>query len=184
MIATHGIRTEMEDQELAVRVSTGDHAAFTLLFERHKSSVYRFALLMTGNQATAEDIYQDVFLNFYRICRTGQAMHNVKGYLTTSARRSALNAIKLSRRNVPIESIEEISWQPDPEVDDTNIHLRQALMAIPPQYREAFLLAEYEGYSYEEIAEQLEVTREVVKNRIYRAKRALQKLLGPLLRND
>lgn len=184
MIATHGARTEMEDQELAARVGTGDHAAFTRLFERYKSSVYRFALLMTGDQSTAEDIYQEVFLNFYRICRTGQVMHNVRGYLMTSARRGALNAIKLSQRNVPIESIEEISWQPDPEVDDTNIYLQQALMAIPPQYREAFLLAEYEGYSYEEICEQLEVTRDVVKNRIYRAKRALQKILGPILRSE
>ena len=84
----------VEDQELADRAGAGDHAAFGVLFERHKSGIYRFCLLMLGDQAQAEDIYQEVFINFYRACRTGQKMYNVRGYLMTAARTRCINAIR------------------------------------------------------------------------------------------
>jgi len=173
-----------EDQELAARVSSGDHGAFTTLFERHKSQIYRFCLLMIGDEAVAKDVYQEVFLNFYRACRTGQVMYNVHGYLLTAARTRSLNALRTLRRTVSLEGMEEPTYVVDAAAADTNKHLREALASIPPQYREAFLLCEFEGYSYEEISTQLNVTRDVVKNRIYRAKQALQKILRPLLRDD
>lgn len=139
---------------------------------------------MLGDQAAAEDIYQDVFLNFYRACRAGEQVRNVRNYLITAARNRCLNTLRLSRRLTPLEDSPALSYQEDIAASDTGAHLQEALLHIHPQYREAFLLFELEGYTYEEISEQLGINRTVVRNRIYRAKQALQKILGPLLRND
>ena len=177
-------RSNAEDQELAAQVSAGDHAAFSKLFERHKSGIYRFCLLMIGDEAIAKDVYQEVFLNFYRACRAGQVMYNVHGYLITAARTRCLNALRSIHRTISLDDMQEPAYVLDDAAADTNEHLRAALASIPAQYREAFLLCEFEGYSYEEIATHLHVTRDVVKNRIYRAKQALQKILRPLLRDD
>lgn len=176
--------TVNDDQILAERAGQGEHAAFNTLFERYKGRIYRFCLLMLGDEAAASDIYQEVFINFYRICREGQTMHSVQGYLITAARNRCLNAIKAKQRFASMDDETEIAYVPDETASDTNAHLQQALMTIQPQYREAFLLFELEGYSYEEISKQLDVSHDVVKNRIYRAKQALQKILRPLLRDN
>lgn len=174
----------VDDQELAARAGAGDHAAFGVLFERHKSGVYRFCLLMLGDQAMAEDIYQEVFINFYRACRTGQTMYNVRGYLMTAARTRCINAIRSAKRIADLDDAPEPSYVPDLTAYDTSHHLSEALKQIPPQYRETFLLFELEGYSYDEISRHLEISLGVVKNRIYRAKQALQKILRPILGED
>jgi len=184
LIATALHPAANDERLLLERTGAGDHSAFNVLFERHKSSVYRFCLLMLGDQAAAEDIYQDVFLNFYRACRAGDHVRNVRNYLITAARNRCLNLLRSTRRLAPLEESANLSYQEDIAASDTGAHLQDALMRIHPQYREAFLLFELEGYSYEEIAEQLEINKTVIRNRIYRAKQALQKSLGPILRND
>lgn len=174
----------LDERTLAQQAGAGDHHAFELLFSRYKNALYRFCLFMVGDQAVAEDIYQEVFLNFYRACRAGRDMHNVRGYLITAARSRCLNHLRTSNRTSSMAADAEPTYEPDVTAEDTSEHVRRALMQIPPQYRESFLLFEIEGYSYDEIAGQAGITRDVVKNRIYRAKQALQKLLRPILRNE
>jgi RNA polymerase sigma-70 factor (ECF subfamily) len=173
--------TAADDQELAERAGSGDHAAFNQIFERYKGRIYRFCLLMLGDRQSAEDVYQDVFINFYRACRQGQRMQNVHGYLITAARTRCINVLKSVYRLTSLEGASLLAYETDETASDTNEHLRAALLKIAPQYREAFLLFEFEGYSYEEIAGQLSITHDVVKNRIYRAKQSLQKILAPIL---
>ncbi|MBS1911784.1 MAG: RNA polymerase sigma factor [Bacteroidetes bacterium] len=173
-----------DDQLLAQRAGEGDHAAFGTLFERHKGHIYRYCRMMLGDDDAAADIYQEVFINFYRACRTGQVMHNVRGYLITAARSRCLNSLRSSQRLSTLEDDELISYSPDETASDTRDHLQKALGMIPPQYREALVLFELEGYSYDEISKQCDISLGVVKNRIYRAKQALQKILGPILREQ
>jgi RNA polymerase sigma-70 factor (ECF subfamily) len=173
-----------EERDLAARAGQGDHAAFAVLFERYKAGIYRFCLYMLDDAASADDIYQEVFINFYRACREGKEMTNVRGYLMTAARTRCLNALKSARRLSSLEDHDDESFEPDETLSDTAEHLRDALQRIPAQYREVFLLFELEGYSYHEIGEQLGITHDVIKNRIYRAKQALQKILRPLLRDE
>lgn len=171
-----------EERELAARAGSGEHAAFAVLFERYKAGIYRFCLYMLNDAASADDLYQEVFINFYRACREGKEMTNVRGYLMTAARTRCINALKSSRRLTSIEDHDDAGFEIDPSSPDTAEHLRDALQRIPAQYREVFLMFELEGYSYLEIGSQLGISHDVIKNRIYRAKQALQKILRPLLR--
>ena len=96
-----------------------------------------------------------MFINFYRACRSGQKMYNVRGYLLTSARTRCINVFRSTKRHSDLDTIAEPSYLPDFSISDLGDHLRSALMQIAPQYRETFLLFEIEGYSYEQIAQQL-----------------------------
>src|SRR5512133_2161441 len=94
-----------DDRELAQRAGEGDHAAFARLFERYRAGIFRFCDFMLGNSAAAEDIYQDIFIGFYRACRAGNEMTNVRGYLIAAARARCINALKLAGRRTPIDEL-------------------------------------------------------------------------------
>ncbi|MCC7437400.1 MAG: RNA polymerase sigma factor [Armatimonadetes bacterium] len=174
----HGT-SDRDDDVLVEQIRAGDHAAFATLFQKYKTGLYRFCLLMLGESQAAEDIYQDIFLNFYSTCRQGQPIRNVRYYLFGAARNRCLRHLQIARRMEPLPDFETLEYAASDEAQqaDIKLQLEEALQRINPVYREAFLLFELEDYSYEEIAAQLEVTREVVRNRIYRAKQALQKIL-------
>lgn len=181
-VATHN--RELEEQALAERVGAGDQEAFRLLFERRGPGIYRFCLLMLGERAAAEDIYQETFVALWQACREGKTLHNVRGYLVAVARTRCLNRLRLTNREAPLEEAAEPSYMPDMGDSDLEDHVHRALLRLPEQYREAILLCEFDGYTYEEIAEALQVSRHVVKNRIHRAKKMLRELLNPIAGNE
>lgn len=106
----------------------------------------------------------------------------MQGFLLVVARRRCLNVIRSDQYNVPLSDahLADHTVAVDVGQIDLDLHLRQALAELPMQYRETFLFFEVEGYSYEEIAEHMGVSFNVVRNRIYRAKKALQGLLEPV----
>ena len=176
--------TAHEEQRLAELVAKGDQAAFRVLFERHSQRIYRFCLLMIGDRAGAEDIYQEAFVAMWQACREGKTLYSVQGYLIAVARTRCLNYLRIANRDAHLEDVEEPYYEPDVGSTDRDEHVHRALLRLPDQYREAIVLCEFEGYSYEEIAEALDCSLHVVKNRIHRGKKMLRDLLGPILRDD
>ena len=172
-----------EEHALVTRIANGDKDAFKELLDRHQVAIYRYCLLMVSDKDVAEDMFQDVFFSFYKMCRKGRMINNVRGYLVVTARSRCLDHLEVKSRYVDVDTSPEPLWELDITQGDTREHLRAALQGIPEQYREAFVLFALKEYSYEEIAEMLEVSRHVVKNRIYRAKQSLQKILSPILRD-
>lgn len=177
-------KREIEEQLLAERVGAGDQEAFRLLFDRRGPGIYRFCLLMLGDRAGAEDVYQETFVALWNACREGKTLYSVQGYLLTVARTRCLNRLRLENRHSSLEEVAEQAYEPDVEESDVEDQVRRALLRLPDQYREAIVLCEFDGYSYEEIAEALQVSRHVVKNRIHRAKKMLREILNPILRDD
>lgn len=174
----------MSEQVLIERVAKGDKEAFQEILDRHQTAIYRYCRLMVKDEVVAEDMFQDTFFAFYRICREGKSIHNVRGYLVVTARSRCLDYLQLRQRHVSIEEAPEPIYEHDITIGELQEHLRSALQLIPDQYREAFILFTLKEYSYDEIAKVLKISRHVVKNRIYRAKQSLQKILSPLLRDS
>lgn len=174
----------MSEQVLIERVASGDKEAFQEILERHQTAIYRYCCLMVGDKFIAEDMFQDTFFAFYRICREGKDIHNVRGYLVVTARSRCLDYLQTRGRFVPMDEIPELPYEQDVSSGETQEYLHQALQRIPAQYREVFVLFALKEYSYDEIAEILKVSKHVVKNRIYRAKQSLQKILSPILRDS
>jgi RNA polymerase sigma-70 factor, ECF subfamily len=152
--------------------------SFHELYERHARDVFRFALFLTGNTATAEDLTSETFVRAWT-ARGSIREATVRAYLLTIARNLWRDEQRRGWRTVPLESVE------DPSIDTgadaiadlswTARHLEQ----IAAGDREALVLYARDGLSYDEVAERLGVSIGAVKSRIFRAREALAALRSP-----
>lgn len=139
------------------------------LFEKYKDMVYRLALSYLGNPEDAQDISQEVFLRLLRW----------NGRIRSGAERSWLTKVTVNcckdllSSRVPTREVEETDAVYFPETSD----LKEAVMALPGDYRVVVFLHYYEDYSTLEIADLLKVSQSVVTTRLHRARQHLKKLL-------
>jgi RNA polymerase sigma-70 factor, ECF subfamily len=159
-------------------------------FERealvHLDSLYRVALRLTGNAAEADDLVQETMLKAYRAWHQFQQGTNAKGWLLTILRHAFINEYRRRTRHpetVDVDAIEPFSVFEEIQDDDpqgtffdriVDDEVLKAIDQLPEQFREAVVLSDVEGLSYEEIARILEVPVGTVKSRLFRARRQLQ----------
>ncbi len=159
-------------------------------FERdvlpHLDLMYRVALRMTGEPASAEDLVQDTVLKAFRAWDSFRQGTNARGWLLTILRNTFINDYRRRRRAPALVDIdvaepraiihEQAGQDPEGEffhalVDD---RILAAIDALPDEFREAVVLSDIEGMSYAQIAETLEVPVGTVKSRLSRGRRQLQ----------
>ncbi len=157
----------------------GSAAAFATLYAKYKQQVYLYCARMLGDQDSAADVFQDVFVKSYEHMMQGAAIGNVKSYLFAAARNRCLNAIRDRRHMYDIEEIPDEMTPSRMPAFDLAETLQDALRNLPALNREAFLLCEYEGYSYDEAAELTGVPVSTVRKRIFRARQRLRAMLRP-----
>ena len=182
------------DEELMQAFQTGDVQAFRVLFGRYETPVFAFLLRQCGNRDTAADLAQDVF---FRVVRGASSFHHQSKFSTwiyTIARNAAVDASRKARhRNHP--SLDDspkpdgqrlgdriASDDPGPDRGTTAERLRtdlvDAIEKLPPDQREVFLLREYHGLSFNEIAEVVNAKVGTVKSRMRYALERLQEVLA------
>ena len=139
------------------------------LFEEYKDMVYRLALSYLGNPEDAQDMSQEVFMRLLRwIDRIKPGSE--RAWLT----RVTINCCKdLLSSCLSTREIEETDLVCLPQSND----LKEALMALPGDYRIVIYLHYYEAYSTAEIAKILKVSQSVVTTRLHRARQRLKNLL-------
>jgi RNA polymerase sigma-70 factor, ECF subfamily len=179
----------LEDQELLRQLRKGNETAFTTLYERYQGPIYRFALQMSGNTATAEEVTQEVFMLLIGNPKGYQAGKGALGnYLFGVARNLTRRVVQRSRLDLPIE--EEWLDSGDPaftsdldvlsELSNTELLelLRKAVLALPEQYREVVALCDLEEMSYADAAALLECSPGTVASRLHRARAMLKMKLS------
>jgi RNA polymerase sigma-70 factor (ECF subfamily) len=148
------------------------------LFERHHVAVYRFLRRMTGCAATAEDLTQEVFLKVVRAFETYEDREREKAWVFRIARNVLIDSHRKSTREIesaPLETAPAAGYQPP---HSAAVILQDALERLADVEREAFLLREVGGLSYDEIGRLTNVTPDAVRMRIYRARSALRASLA------
>jgi RNA polymerase sigma-70 factor, ECF subfamily len=164
--------------ELLQRMQKGDEDAFAVLYRRWQGGIYRFVLLMSGSESIAEDVTQEVFLTLMREpARFDPNRGALSSYLYGISRNLILQAFHKGRLLVPLEgegdSLEILFDPSDPLGDLTRQEgiaaVRQAVLALPPHYREAVVLCDLEELSYEEAAEVSECAVGTIRSRLNRA---------------
>lgn len=178
--ATH----PLPDDELFYRL-TGEkevaEAAFSELYARYGGRVYAYCLRFLGNRDEAQDVYQETFIRFYECAKQEREMTNVPGFLLKIARNLCLNTRRNKKRTVEYEDY-LTSVQPSSQEKTELLNLiTTALDMIPSEYREVFVLREYQGLSYAEIAEVVDSSLSNVKVRIFRAKQKIRSILAPYI---
>jgi len=177
-----------EERSLVERHRYGDPGAFEEIYERFGEMVFNLALRLAGDREEAADLTQETFLRVYR--HLGK--FGGRSTLKTWVYRVALNHCRsrLARRRPPARPIEAEDGRFEP-VDpargpearalagDAGRRVTSALAALPPAFREAVVLRDLEGLTYEEIAEVLGMRIGTVRSRIARGRDALRRLLAP-----
>lgn len=183
---------ELRDIELLTAFREGDERAFGELYNRHKAEIYTFCLRMLGgDSAEAGDAFQETFIKVYEKVETFTYGENVRGWLYMIARNVALNVYRAKRPEETINAHPNLASSErrlSPEFYGEQSSLRDALeeaiAMLPQEFREPFLLREFDGLGYPEIANITGATLSLVKIRIHRAKQRLRKMLAPLLADE
>ena len=187
-------RTDPGDEDLMLSYAAGDAAAFEALYARHKGGVYRYLVRHCGNAGTADELFQDVWMNVIRV----RASYTPTAKFTTWLYRIAHNRlIDHWRATGRVELVsagvddddDPLDAIPGPRNDEPDVRagareigarIRQALAALPAAQREAFLLHQEGGLELSEIAELTGAGIETVKSRIRYAQAKLRVELGDL----
>jgi len=153
----------------------GEGPAFRELFDRYKNPIYGFVKRRVDDPGRAEEITQDIFMAL---------VQSRNGYEVRSSFRTYLYRIAMNRVASEHRKNKEESDPPDVAASsELSVvqQVRDALEKIEPEQKQVVMLREYEGLSYQEIAEVLKVPVGTVRSKLFRAKLALRELLAPAL---
>ncbi|MCW2976216.1 MAG: polymerase subunit sigma-24 [Actinomycetia bacterium] len=156
--------------------------AAQLLYERYYASVYRYALSQLRSPQDAEDAAQNTFLRAFAALRKGTVPENEAAWLFKIAHNVCATSKLAWLRRRRVEAPRDLATLAvEPSMPETRrdelAGLEDALAGMPPRLREAFLLREWQGLSYVEIAERLDTSQSAVETLIFRARKRLAQQL-------
>jgi RNA polymerase sigma-70 factor (ECF subfamily) len=170
----------MDDEALLERARRGDRDAFGELVVRHQDGLYTMSLRLLGKPEDAADVVQETFLRAY-VNLPKLRGGSVRGWLYRVASNAALDVHRRTTRK-PTSPLEDAAGNivelPDPalgpeagaEAHERAQVLRDALLALPIDYRQCVVLRDVNDLSYEEIAQALRIPLGTVKSRLSRAR--------------
>jgi RNA polymerase sigma-70 factor (ECF subfamily) len=176
--------------------SPDDVARFEALVARYSKHVYAVAYRMAGNEADAKDLAQEAFVRVWKALRRIEPDAALEGWLYRIVTNLYIDLLR-RRPKTRVQSLDEpiatnegqmAREQPDPAADveraalDKMVdrRLQDALLGLREDLRMVVVLADVEGYPYEEIAEMMGVPIGTIKSRLHRARRALRDRLAPM----
>ena len=176
----------MSDAGIVELVLRGDQNVFAVLVERYKDAVQNLAYRMLGNVTEAEDVTQEAFVRAFTQLATYKPAHKFSTWLLSIA--SHLSIDQLRRRRflaLPLEDVPFLEWIVDAGVSPEQSALRGEqhdevqtyLQRLPGKYRAVIVLRYWHDFSYDEIANALNLTPALVKARLHRARELLARYM-------
>ena len=171
----------LSDEDLMLRYCAGDAAAFDLLYGRHKGGVYRYLLRQLREPATADELFQDIWLNLINARERYSVQAKFTTYLYRIAhnrlidhfrRHNGMATLSLDQRDDPDDDPIDVPADPTqtPEArrwaEEQLTRIVELVENLPSAQREAFLLHEEGGLHVDAIAESTGVNRETAKSRL------------------
>ena len=186
-----------KDQDLIDRIRGGDYAAFEELVGRYERKVYALALKLTGNQADAEEIAQEVFLTIFQKLDSFRGESQLSSWIYRVTANAAFMKLRDRRKRAKVDFDEKLAAGEDlPHVTTTfpqsdwsgtadNLmergelgdRLSDAIAALPDKFKLIFLLKDVQGLSNEEIGDIVNMSVPAVKSRLHRARLFLRERL-------
>lgn len=184
----------LTDAEIMLRVREGDDQGFNYLIEKYRKPIIHFMFRMVHNQATAEELAQEVFLRVYRSRQTYRAEARFTTWLYRIATNLGVNYARDTKHERAAQNI--YLDQPDPETgttpdvadskplveqdlvrDERMRAIRQHVMALPERQRAAVLMHKYQDMDYKQIGEVLKLSESATKSLLFRAYQTLRERL-------
>jgi RNA polymerase sigma-70 factor (ECF subfamily) len=171
--------------ELITQAQRGDKLAFGELVRRHREGVVNVVYRMCGDAHLAEDAAQEAFIRAWQHLHRYRPRAPFRNWLYRIATNVARDVLRRERESVDIEALPLAASEQGPETAvegrERGERVRQAVLALPPASREALILREYEGLSYREIADVLDIPIGTVMSRLNYARNRLRESLAPYL---
>ncbi len=179
----------LADGDLVRRARQGDKDAFAALFTRYEGRIFGYLYRMVGDREWAEDLTQEAFIRAHQHLSHLGPPYDFKSWLYRIAGNLALDGLRRYRREVPLPDWDSGAPEPvdtrpvaDPEQQARQAELRAAvwrtLHRLPDAYRQALLLRELEGLSYQEMASIMGISLDNVRVVLHRARLAFRDLYG------
>ena len=174
------------DRDLVVRSQAGDDGAFEDLYRRYFGRLYRSCARRLGDSHAAEEVAQEAFARAYRALPRLRGERKFYPWLSVIAARLCTDEFRRRARSQPAAVIDLGAWEGDHDrvirAVDTEL-LTQAMARLTPRHRDVLDLREHHGWSYQHIAEHLDVNLGTVEALLHRARKALKRefdmLAGP-----
>ncbi len=177
---------EYNDAKLVEVIRSGkpqSDYAFSELYSRYSTVIHTYCRYMAPDKETADDVFQETFIRFYKSLAKEYSADNVGGYLFRVARNLCINLQRDKKSIVPLaENILVHEPYAQYEREEMAGLVKAAVELLDDKYREAFVLREIDNLPYNEIAEMLDITVSGAKSRVIRAKEKLIDLLEPYLK--
>lgn len=174
----------IKDETLFAQMRLHDAKAFEVLFKRHYKPLCRRVNSMLNDEEATEDVVQQLFIKIWESRETLQTPDSVAAYLFTAARNRALNYIKSQSRKssneTPLTHLhDEADNRTEENMDAKELQkaLYAAIDALPEKRREVFVLSRFEGKSYKEIAEIMQISVKTVEAQMGKALSTLREFI-------
>ena len=168
--------THLDEKSLLANVATGDRSAFNQLYAAHINNVYEYIFLFTKSKEETEELLQEVFVNLWEKREKLAEVDSFKSYLFRAAKNRLITNVR--HMQVKHRVLSEIGRTTDDSQHTTEYDvtykeyhqvLQKAIAKLPPKRKLIFRLNMENGLSYDEIAQQLRISKSVVKNQFYKA---------------
>jgi RNA polymerase sigma-70 factor, ECF subfamily len=178
----------LSDTELVALATSGDRAAFALLYDRYYSRAHRLAYTMTGPRGGAEDLTQEIFMRVYQRL---DSFNGQSSFATWFYRLAVNHSLNYRRRahakaedsdHTLLERIASDARQGESSILQKQIQteVHTALLGLRPEMRLVVILKDLEGLNYDEIAERMNCSPGTVASRLNRGRKQLAKKLKHL----
>jgi RNA polymerase sigma-70 factor (ECF subfamily) len=195
-VTSHNKYSEQLDEDLVRRVQRGDKSAFDFLVIKYQHKIIQLVNRYVKDPSEAQDVAQEAFIKAYRALGSFRgeatfytwlyriAINTAKNYLLSRARRNANYQVDIQEAEA-LENAPQLQGLETPERLLLNQEIIDVINAaideLPEEMRTAIILREFDGMSYEEIAEAMDCPVGTVRSRIFRAREAIDTKLNPLL---
>lgn len=172
------------DEELIARAAAGDELAMRALWAEHAPRVDAVVRRLVHDPDEAADIAQEVWIQIFRALPSFRGDSQFSTWAHRIAVNRTLNALRRARRLMGVhEELTEDSAMVEDDVEQPFVRatITKALDRLPPGARTVFVLHDVEGFTHEEIADQLGITTGGSKSQLFKARARLRRLLAPLM---
>jgi len=177
----------LNENDLLARLADGDPKAFSVIFHHYRHRIYSYAFHLSGDAAQSDELVQETFMKVWLHRQKIPHVLRFDNWLFTIARNQVFDMLKdTAREHAFRRQVAELLEPGGNPVEDAvlsrenEVRLQQALDKLPPRQKLIFTLSRQRGMKHEEIAEELQISRNTVKTHLVQALKTLRGVLQML----
>jgi len=172
------------EKELFAGLADDDEAAFTKIFDYYEPRLFPFILKITHSETLAEEIIQEIFIKLWVNRKKLSHVENYRSYIFKIASNKALNHLReagrkceLIKRVTRLSSEEENTTEEAIDLRQLQQYIDNAVRQLPKQQKKVYKLSRQQGLDYDQIAKELHISRNTVKNHLTEALKSIKEYL-------